>query len=76
MKAEEIAMIKMTDKNRLGDEELERVSGGALVRNGKEEIQYGSKECSQCQSSDTEVHLLNGKVTYVKCFECGSEESF
>ncbi len=61
---------------KLDDEKLSSVSGGTEISNNKEQIQYGGVNCSECDSSDTEVHTVNGKIVYVKCFECGFEKHF
>ena len=63
-------------RNRLSDDSLKGVSGGTEITQGTENVQYGGEECSECGSSDTEVHYQNGHMTYIKCFECGFEKRY
>ncbi len=63
-------------RNRLSDDALLNVSGGSQMHLEKEEIRYGGADCPDCGSSDTEAHYQNGRLTYVKCFECGQEKWF
>ena len=63
-------------RDRLSDEALENVSGGSEIMQGTEEIRYGGADCPDCGSSDTEAHYQNGRITYIKCFECGLEKRY
>ncbi len=63
----------MKENLKLKDMDLEGVSGGSNLPHGKEVIRYGAVDCPNCESSNTEAHYINGRISHLKCFDCGFE---
>ena len=67
----------MTNKNRLSDEKLDEVSGGANVKIGGQDdtIGYLSRVCPNCGSKFVRLYMYddNGKIASAKkCNDCGT----